>query len=89
MKRLELILMLLFLRTMAKHIIDWSDESLTATQQDHIGAASHPVYGLPSSAQDLWQGSLLFAGTETANNDGGYLEGALTAAKTAADRIKS
>ncbi len=70
-------------------LIDWSDESLTATQQDHIGAASHPVYGLPSSAQDLWQGSLLFAGTETANNDGGYLEGALTAAKTAADRIKS
>ena len=68
-------------------LIDWSDESLTATEQDQTGAASHPVYGLPASAQDLWQGSLLFAGTEAANVDGGYLEGALNAAKTATDSI--
>jgi monoamine oxidase len=69
-------------------LVDWSDENLTATEQDHIGAANHPVYGLPSSAQGLWNGKLLFAGTEAANTDGGYLEGALNAAKTATNSIE-
>ncbi len=64
-------------------LIDWSEEDYTATEQDHAGASSHPLYGLPEETRNLWQGKLLFAGSELANADGGYLEGALNAAHRA------
>jgi monoamine oxidase len=69
-------------------LIDWSDEQYTATVDDHAGAASHPTYGLPPEAQELWNSSLVFAGTESASIDGGYLEGALNAAEQAINNLK-
>ena len=63
-------------------IMDWSRESFTATSAD-VPLFDHPDYGLPDSAAALWEGRLRFAGTETASQHGGYLEGALEAAERA------
>jgi len=68
-------------------LIDWSEETFTATEQDQIGANSHPLYGLPASASSLWDNRLIFAGTETSQGAGGYLEGALESALTSASKI--
>ena len=63
-------------------LIDWSSRPLTATALD-TPLMGHPAYGLPVSAQTLWSGRLRFAGTESAPQHGGYLEGALEAAELA------
>ncbi len=68
-------------------LIDWSEENYTATEADQFGANQHPLYGLPASAHDLWHGHLLFAGSESANSGGGYLEGALQAALAAVEKL--
>lgn len=55
---------------------DWSCDSFTTTELDLSGVARHPEY--PDNApRELWNGKLLIAGTESAREHGGYLEGAL------------
>ncbi|WP_063652879.1 flavin monoamine oxidase family protein [Aliivibrio fischeri] len=61
-------------------LLDWSQEANTATQADHQAPRSHPSYGLPTAARKLRQLHWHFAGTEAAEENGGYLEGALEAA---------
>ncbi len=57
---------------------DWSMDPATATPADQAPLAGHPSYRpIPKSAR------VTFAGTETASQDGGFLEGALAAADTA------
>ena len=57
-------------------IKDWSCDSLTTTELDLSGVARHPEY--PGNApRELWDGKLMIAGTESAREHGGYLEGAL------------
>lgn len=57
---------------------DWSADLRTATPADRAPPAGHPVYGpLSGSAR------ILFAGTEVAPEEGGFLEGALAAAEAA------
>lgn len=56
---------------------DWSDESFTSTALDHQSLGPHPVYGLPTALAKLAGGRLIFGGTETAVEFGGFLEGAL------------
>lgn len=68
-------------------LIDWSEETFTATEQDQVGANSHPMYGLPSSANALWDNRLIFSGTESSREAGGYLEGALQAGLDAVNNI--
>ncbi len=68
---------------------DWAFDPHTATQQDRQPLFSHPRYGLPSSLQNLWDGQIVFAGTEVASQFGGYLEGALEAAEAAASTLNS
>jgi monoamine oxidase len=70
-------------------LTDWSEETFTSTDQDQVASNSHPTYGLPVSADDLWNGHLLFAGTESARIAGGYLEGALEAAELATKKLTS
>ena len=70
-------------------LTDWSEEAFTSTDQDQVASNSHPTYGLPVSADDLWNGHLLFAGTESARIAGGYLEGALEAAELATKKLTS
>ena len=54
---------------------DWSMDPATATPTDQTPLSSHPSYQpIPKSAR------VTFAATETASQDGGFLEGALAAA---------
>lgn len=65
------------------YLKDWSADPATATGADRIPPAGHPVYRpLPV------QGRVIFAGTETAPEDGGFLEGALAAAEAALAALK-
>lgn len=59
----------------AVHVMDWSADPNTATDADRHPPSSHPTYRPIPSA-----GRLIFAGTETAPDDGGFLEGALASA---------
>lgn len=59
-------------------IKDWSTDPATATSADLIPPPSHPHYRPIERG-----GRLIFAGTETAPTDGGFLEGALEAAEAA------
>ncbi|NRB02571.1 MAG: FAD-dependent oxidoreductase [Rhodobacteraceae bacterium] len=57
---------------------DWSIDAATATSADLAPVRSHPSYrALPPTQR------ILFAGTETAPLEGGFLEGALEAAEAA------
>ena len=62
---------------------DWARERYTATPYDQPPMVEHPLYHPPAGRTAIWDGCVLFAGTETADRDGGYLEGALTAAERA------
>lgn len=57
-------------------IKDWSYDSFTTTELDLAGVARHPEYP-DNAARELWDGKLMIAGTESAREHGGYLEGAL------------
>jgi monoamine oxidase len=62
---------------------DWAKEEFTATEYDQRAAHNHPDYQPPSGKKSIWDGTFLFAGTETADHFGGYLEGALSSAERA------
>ncbi len=62
---------------------DWINDPLTATTDDLAPLYSHPHYGLPRAAQNVWDGQLVFCATEAASHQGGFLEGALVAAEEA------
>ena len=66
---------------------DWAQDPYTATADDFEPPNEYPAYGIPSGGEDLWDGQLIFAGSETSNEHPGYLEGALSAAARAADSI--
>lgn len=59
-------------------IKDWSTDPATATEADLTPLSEHPTYhALPTTRR------LIFAGTETSPDKGGFLEGALAAAEAA------
>lgn len=60
------------------YVKDWSADRATATSADLVPPSSHPEYRPIAS-----QSRLLFAGTEAAPTEGGFLEGALAAAEAA------
>jgi len=65
------------------HRHDWADETYTASaldREEDATGSGHPAYGDPLLQQAWWEGRLLFGGSETARQGGGYLEGALSAA---------
>ncbi len=53
---------------------------------DHKAMSSHPNYGYDEQAYD---NRLLFTGTESAFQEGGYLEGCIVAASNIVKTIKS
>ncbi|WP_136440441.1 flavin monoamine oxidase family protein [Pacificoceanicola onchidii] len=71
----------------ALFVKDWAADPFTATSADAAPQYSHPAYGLPKAMQDLWDGNLIFAGTEVGQDFGGYIEGALEAAEAALLRL--
>lgn len=66
------------------HYQDWAREAFTATEYDLRSAHNHPEFLPPSGKTSFWDGAVLFAGTETADDMGGYLEGALGSGERAA-----
>ena len=66
---------------------DWAGEEWTATSSDQTPIGYHPAYHYPPQAEGLWAGRLIFGSTEVASQFGGYLEGALVAAKDAKARL--
>jgi len=65
-------------------LIDWSQENMTATDADKHAPNAHPHYGLhdiQSALAPVYQQGWYFAGTEAAEENGGYIEGALEAAE--------
>lgn len=63
---------------------DWSIDPATATLADTIPLTSHPVYR-PLPPLDR----VIFAGSEAAPEDGGFLEGALAAAEAALVQLRT
>ena len=66
---------------------DWTKDPYTSTPKDTIALQGHPEYGLPPVLNHLWEGKIILSGSETANNHGGYLEGALEAAHLSLDKL--
>jgi monoamine oxidase len=62
---------------------DWAKEEFTATEYDQRAAHNHPEFFPPSGKTSIWDNTFHFAGTETADHLGGYLEGALASAERA------
>ncbi|RLB99234.1 MAG: amine oxidase [Deltaproteobacteria bacterium] len=71
-------------RPLSVYYKDWAREEFTATEYDMRSAHNHPEFLPPSGKMSFWDGAVHFAGTETADHLGGYLEGALTSAERAA-----
>lgn len=66
------------------YITDWTKEQFTSVKADHCALSAHPDYGHHSHCYD---GRLIFTGTESSFNEGGYLEGAVLAVKREASRL--
>jgi monoamine oxidase len=67
----------------ATYFKDWATDPLTATADDRDGSAGHPAAGGAPWFDPAWAGRAVMAGSETASEHPGYLEGALLAAKAA------
>ena len=68
-------------------IQDWAAEPFTATMADTQPLREHPFYQPIFLRDTQWEGRVVFAGTEVAAEQGGYLEGALVAAEQALAHI--
>jgi monoamine oxidase len=72
----------------ALFVKDWGFDTFTSTKADHEPMYGHPQYGMPKALANLWDGRIVFGGTEVAREFGGYLEGALEAAEAAFEQVK-
>jgi monoamine oxidase len=66
------------------YLTDWREQKFSSSRHDHQGISHHPEYGLTLSHFD---NRMFFIGTETAYDNGGYLEGAINSAITIAKRL--
>ncbi|MCK9506109.1 MAG: FAD-dependent oxidoreductase [Porticoccaceae bacterium] len=66
---------------------DWVDDAFIATRDDETAPLSHPAYGAHTALPGRWKDRLWLAGTESAREHGGYLEGALEAAEVAVQEL--
>ncbi len=64
-----------------QHYHDWAAEEYTCARRDLGRPLEHPNYGDPRLRQPQWDGKLFLGGSETAGYGGGYMEGALDAAR--------
>ncbi|WP_178075919.1 flavin monoamine oxidase family protein [Paenibacillus oralis] len=65
---------------------DWSSDPETAVLEDTEPLRNYPEYG-PLAGTESWGKRLIFAGTETDNEHGGHLEGALRSAERAVSEL--
>lgn len=66
------------------YFIDWREEKFSSSIHDKKSPSTHPQYGLNLSH---FNEKMYFIGTETAYDNGGYLEGAIISAKEMATRL--
>ncbi len=76
----------------AQHALDYHDyawwtDHLSSAPKDHIALRDHPRYANPEFSKPYWENKLYFAGAETATAQGGYLDGAVEAAKRVAKLV--
>ena len=72
-----------------REVQDWAQEPMTAAKEDTRPLSHHPMYQ-EGVVPPEWRERVFLAGTESAPNHGGYLEGALESAELAvADLRKS
>lgn len=69
-------------------IHSWSHERFTSTHTDLAPLQMHPHYGHPWLELDHWEDRLFFCGSESAGRAGGYMEGALVAARRVATSVR-
>jgi monoamine oxidase len=62
------------------HMRDWATERFTCSGLDATTRSEHPEEGVAAFARPHWAGKLHLAGSETAAEAAGYLEGALEVA---------
>jgi monoamine oxidase len=62
----------------SSHVFDWSVEAFTATDADRNSHNHHPTYGVQVPLSDPWQGRVQFIVSETAKENGGLIEGAIS-----------
>lgn len=67
--------------------LDWAREAYTSTPQDAIPLPEHPAYGHPIFRRPAPGDRVHWAGTETALQEGGYLDGAVRSGEDAARRV--
>ncbi len=72
---------------------DWTRDPLSCGPNDEIPPRVHPEYGHAcfddARAGDAWNGRLFWAGTETCDIGGGYLNGAVASGRRAARAVIS
>lgn len=68
------------------YFTDWREEQFSSTKDDHKGLSQHPSYGLELSH---FNDKLFFIGTETAFDNGGYLEGAVNSATNITEKLRA
>ena len=66
------------------YITDWTKERYSSVQEDHKPMSVHPDYGFNTK---VYNDRLIFTGTESAFEDGGYLEGCVVAVKKIVEEV--
>ena len=69
------------------YVADWAMDPDTAMPADCDPPSGHPAYGPLPELAGPWAGRLVFAGTEVATEQGGYMEGAIEAATAAVEKL--
>jgi monoamine oxidase len=60
---------------------DWTQDVLTAGEEDRAFPYGHPNYGYPLHAKNLCNDTMVFSSTEMGHTNGGYIEWALEASE--------
>jgi len=76
---------------------DWAHDSRSCGPRDELPPGEHPAYGhalfndglIRGHVDDAWNGRLVWAGSETSDISGGYLDGAVVSGQRAAHAILS
>jgi monoamine oxidase len=68
---------------------DWGQDTYITTEQDRTEPSRHPSFQLAPHINELKQLNLHFVGSEFAQNDAGYLEGAIDAVDCAFKNLHS
>ncbi len=66
------------------YFVDWKKETYTSTSRDAMPLQEHPSYGFDATHFDK---KMIFSSTESAFREGGYLEGAISAAMHSASNL--